>query len=58
MQLIEREEFLAQLQLEFDKVNLGEGRCVFVTGEAGLGKTSLVKTFWALITSDMSEYAA
>src|SRR5690242_19269265 len=45
MELIERAEFLAIMQEEFDKVSLGEGRCVFVCGEAGIGKTSLVKTF-------------
>jgi len=45
MELIERAEFLAIMQDQLDKVQLGEGRCVFIYGEAGIGKTSFVKTF-------------
>jgi len=44
-ELIERDEFLTSLQTAFDKIDEGEGHCIFVSGEAGLGKTSLVKTF-------------
>lgn len=45
MELIERDGFLTALQKEFQRVVAGEGHCVFVSGEAGIGKTSLIKTF-------------
>lgn len=38
MELIERATFLTSLQLQFEKVVAGEGHCVFVSGEAGIGK--------------------
>ena len=43
MELIERANFMAILDAEFENVKDGEGRCILVTGEAGIGKTSLVK---------------
>jgi len=43
MELIERAGLLAALQSEFFKVADGEGHCIFVSGEAGIGKTSLLK---------------
>jgi DNA-binding CsgD family transcriptional regulator len=45
MELIEREGFLALLQTQFQNTVEGEGHSVFVSGEAGIGKTSLVKAF-------------
>ena len=45
MELIERDEFLTLLQTQFQNIAEGEGHCVFVSGEAGIGKTSLVKAF-------------
>src|SRR5678816_1576309 len=45
MKLIEREEFLDSLQTKFDNVAKGEGHCVLIGGEAGIGKTSLIKAF-------------
>jgi ATP/maltotriose-dependent transcriptional regulator MalT len=45
MELIERGSFLTTLQSQFEDVVEGEGRCVFVSGEAGIGKTSLIKAF-------------
>ena len=45
MELIERDGFLALLQTQFKNVAEGEGHCIFVSGEAGIGKTSLVKAF-------------
>jgi DNA-binding CsgD family transcriptional regulator/tetratricopeptide (TPR) repeat protein len=45
MELVERAEFLALLQAKFSMVADGEGHCVFVSGESGIGKTSLVKAF-------------
>ena len=43
--MIERAGFLTTLQSRFESIAEGEGHCIFVTGEAGIGKTSLVKTF-------------
>ena len=45
MELIERAGVLASLQKAFTNVTEGEGHCLFISGEAGIGKTSLVKTF-------------
>jgi DNA-binding CsgD family transcriptional regulator len=45
MELVERDGFLSLLQAKHAAVAAGEGHCVFVSGEAGIGKTSLVKTF-------------
>ncbi|MEP7372728.1 MAG: AAA family ATPase [Chitinophagaceae bacterium] len=45
MELIERADVLAVLQAKFSSIAEGEGHCVFVNGEAGIGKTSLIKAF-------------
>jgi predicted ATPase len=45
--LVGRELELAQLQHSFEKALLGERQAVFVTGEAGMGKTTLVDAFLA-----------
>ena len=45
MALIERESFLALLQQHFEAISGGEGHCIFISGEAGIGKTALVKYF-------------
>jgi len=45
MELIERDEFLASMQRVYEDMQSGEGHCIFVNGEAGIGKTSLVKAF-------------
>jgi DNA-binding CsgD family transcriptional regulator len=46
MELLERGEFLAILQTQFQKTAAEEeGHCVFISGEAGIGKTALVKEF-------------
>lgn len=45
MELTERDGFLNLLQTQFQNIAEGEGHCVFVSGEAGIGKTSLVKAF-------------
>lgn len=44
MELIERAGFLSLLQSKFDATE-GEGHCILVSGEAGIGKTSLVRAF-------------
>ncbi len=45
MELIERDGFLKLLQTQFQNISEGEGHCVFVSGEAGIGKTALIKAF-------------
>lgn len=45
MELIERAGFLASLQTRFEKIAEGEGHCILLSGEAGMGKTSLVRAF-------------
>lgn len=45
MELIERAGVLELLQNQLSIVSHGEGHCIFISGEAGIGKTSLVKTF-------------
>ena len=45
MELMERDGFLTALGSEFEDVSGGEGHSIFVSGEAGIGKTSLIKAF-------------
>jgi DNA-binding CsgD family transcriptional regulator len=44
MELIERAGFLTLLKSKFETIS-GEGHCVLVSGEAGIGKTSLMRAF-------------
>lgn len=52
MQLIEREAFLTLMQAKFEAITAGEGHCILLTGEAGIGKTSLVRAFCREIKND------
>ena len=45
MELLEREQFLDELEAILSDVAAGNGRLVLVSGEAGIGKTSLVERF-------------
>jgi DNA-binding CsgD family transcriptional regulator len=45
MNLVERDSYLSLLQTKLSEVADGEGHCVFVCGESGIGKTSLLKAF-------------
>src|SRR6185437_16118001 len=45
MELIERAGPLTLLQSKFDAIADGEGHCVLVNGEAGIGKTALIRAF-------------
>jgi DNA-binding CsgD family transcriptional regulator/tetratricopeptide (TPR) repeat protein len=56
MELVERDGCLAILQTTFSKVTEGEGHCVFVSGEAGIGKTALVKAFCKQQQNDCTIY--
>jgi predicted ATPase len=50
--LVGRERELAQLHSWFDKALSGERQLVFVTGEAGIGKTTLVDAFLQSLESE------
>ncbi|MGZ3922524.1 MAG: helix-turn-helix transcriptional regulator [Flavisolibacter sp.] len=56
MELIEREEPLRLLRASFQKVREGEGHCVFISGDAGIGKTSVVKSFVAEVKTKCRVY--
>ncbi len=56
MELIERDGFLAILHARFKNIAEGEGHCVFVSGEAGIGKTSLIKAFCKEHNNDCNIY--
>src|ERR1700712_4166297 len=43
MELLERTGFLNLLLAKLSSVAEGEGHCMFLSGEAGMGKTSIVK---------------
>src|SRR6187399_1544480 len=46
MELIERAAFLNTLRSQFQNIlSRDEGHCIFISGEAGIGKTSLLKAF-------------
>jgi len=45
MELIERDDFLSMMQKTFDEVTTGDGHCILISGEAGIGKTSLIRAF-------------
>ena len=49
-----REHALSRMHEWFDQVRRGEPQIVFVTGEAGIGKTTLVDTFTHTIALDPS----
>ncbi len=43
--LVDREDQIARLHRHLDRANAGEGHVVFITGEAGSGKTALIQSF-------------
>lgn len=44
-QLLDREDDLGQLSAAFDRVAQGQGSVTLITGEAGIGKTTLLRNF-------------
>ncbi|HTF29178.1 MAG TPA: AAA family ATPase [Flavitalea sp.] len=56
MALIEREGFMDSLQEYFDNIAEGEGHCILLSGEAGIGKTALVKAFCRKQANECSIY--
>ena len=46
-ELLEREPYLAQLDAQLEQAVHGAGRTVLVSGEAGIGKTTVVDLFVA-----------
>ncbi|RPJ01056.1 MAG: ATP-binding protein, partial [Chloroflexi bacterium] len=45
MELVEREQQYSELSYAWNQVYSGRGRIVLVSGEAGIGKTSLIEGF-------------
>lgn len=59
MDLLERGEYISQLQQAYGTVQEGQhGACVLVSGEAGIGKTSLVQAFLASVGPTISPLVA
>lgn len=56
MELVERSGYLDILHKKFDTINTGEGHTIFLSGEAGIGKTSLLKTFCKEVQKDCIVY--
>jgi DNA-binding CsgD family transcriptional regulator/tetratricopeptide (TPR) repeat protein len=56
MTLLERDELLAQLRAQWSQACANAGRLVFVEGEAGIGKTSVLRAFAASVRTDAPVY--
>jgi DNA-binding winged helix-turn-helix (wHTH) protein/tetratricopeptide (TPR) repeat protein len=56
--LVGREAELAQLHRHLEKAALGERQLVFITGEAGIGKTTVIDTFLACLTTEQTIWIA
>jgi len=52
MALLERDELLAQLHAQWALACAGPGRLVFVEGEAGIGKSTLLRAFAQALQAD------
>lgn len=47
---------MASLQQHFEQASEGEGHCILLSGEAGIGKTALVKEFCKLLSNTCAIY--
>jgi DNA-binding CsgD family transcriptional regulator/tetratricopeptide (TPR) repeat protein len=56
MTLLERDGLLAQLGARWAQARKGGGQLVFVEGEAGIGKTSVLRAFAAAVRPDAPVY--
>jgi len=56
MELIERAGFLTTLQSKLKDVAEGEGHCILLSGEAGIGKTSLLRAFCKVKNNEAQAY--
>jgi len=56
MTLLERDGVLAQLDARWIKAREGPGQLVFVEGEAGIGKTTVLRAFAASMPADTPVY--
>src|SRR5215212_516133 len=56
MALIERDGLIASLDAHFKNIDEGEGHCILISGEAGIGKTALVKAFCKMQTGNCAIY--
>ena len=56
MTLLERDELLAQLHARWSEARGGAGRLVFVEGEAGIGKTTVLRAFAASVRTGAPVY--
>lgn len=56
MTLLERDGLLGQLHARWCEARAGPGRLVFVEGEAGIGKTSVLRAFAASVRADAPVY--
>lgn len=56
MELIERDGFISLLENKYRQLSGGEGHTVFVNGEAGIGKTTLLKEFCRQIENDSNVF--
>lgn len=56
MTLLERDGLLAQLDARWSQAREGPGQLVFIEGEAGIGKTTVLRAFAALVRADSPVY--
>jgi len=56
MTLLERDGLLAQLHARWSQAREGLGQLVFIEGEAGIGKTSVLRAFVASVRADAPVY--
>jgi DNA-binding CsgD family transcriptional regulator/tetratricopeptide (TPR) repeat protein len=56
-ELLDREVPLAVLQAALERTRTGRGEVAIVTGEAGIGKTSLVRDFLTRLPAEIHAYA-
>ncbi|CAG1019499.1 Transcriptional regulatory protein ComA [Burkholderiaceae bacterium] len=56
MPLLERDGLLAQLDARWSQAREGPGQLVFIEGEAGIGKTTVLRAFAASVRADSPVY--